>query len=124
VNDCVIDASALVLALAGKTDAAEALRERFPEMRRHAPHVIDAEVGNVLRRHEQAGRISVREADTALRAAGWLIDDRYPHAGMLARRAWSLRHNVSFTMRSTWPWRPTSTCPCSPRTCALASHRG
>jgi predicted nucleic acid-binding protein len=96
VNDCVIDASALVLALVGKTNAAEALREQLPEMRCHAPHLIDVEVGNVLRRHEQAGRISAREADTALRVAGFLIDDRYPHVGALARRAWSLRRNVSF----------------------------
>jgi predicted nucleic acid-binding protein len=96
LNDCVIDASALVLALVGKTNAAKALRERLPEVRRHAPHLIDAEVGNVLRRHEQAGRISAKEADTALRAAGFLIDDRYPHFGTLARRAWNLRHNFSF----------------------------
>lgn len=96
MSDYVIDASALVLALVGKTDAADALRARLPEMRRHAPHLIDAEVGNVLRRHEQAGHISTREADTALRVAGLLIDDRYPHVGALARRAWSLRHNFSF----------------------------
>ncbi|SON62373.1 Ribonuclease VapC9 [Mycobacterium simulans] len=96
MNDYVIDASALVLALIAKTDAADALRARLPEMRRHAPHLIDAEVGNVLRRHEQAGHISAREADTALRVAAPLIDDRYPHVGVLARCAWSLRHNLSF----------------------------
>lgn len=96
MNDYVIDASALVLALAGKTTDARTLRARLPDMRRHAPHLIDAEVGNVLRRHEQAGRISTREADTAVRVAGLLIDHRYPHVGVLARRAWTLRHNFSF----------------------------
>jgi len=50
----------------------------------------------VLRRHEQARLISTREADTALYVAGLLIDHRYPHVGALARRAWSLRHNLSF----------------------------
>ena len=59
-------------------------------------HLIDAEVGNVLRRHEQAGRISTTEADTAMRVAGLLIHHRYPHVGALARRAWSLRLNFSF----------------------------
>jgi predicted nucleic acid-binding protein len=96
MNDYVIDASALVLAVAGKTKVADTLRARLTDMRRHAPHLIDAEVGNVLRRHEQAGRISTAEADTGVRVAGLLIDHRYPHVGALARRAWSLRHNLSF----------------------------
>lgn len=96
MNDYVIDASALVLALSGKTAAAKTLRARLPGIRRHAPHLIDAEVGNVLRRHEQAALISRREAYTALRAARVLIDHRYPHAGPLAARAWQLRHNLTF----------------------------
>ncbi|ETW22290.1 type II toxin-antitoxin system VapC family toxin [Mycobacterium gastri] len=96
MNDYVIDASALVLALAGKTKAADRLRARLPGMRRHAPHLIDAEVGNVLRRHELAGLISTREAETAARVASLLIDDRYPHVGVLARRAWTLRHTMTF----------------------------
>lgn len=96
MTDYVIDASALVLALGGKSEAAEAIRARLPGMRRHAPHLIDAEVGNVLRRHEQAARLSSREAQTALRAAQALVDHRYPHAGALAERAWTLRHDLSF----------------------------
>jgi predicted nucleic acid-binding protein len=96
VNDCVIDASALVLAVAGKTTAADEFRARLPGVRRHAPHLIDAEVGNVLRRHEQAGLMSGREANTALGVAELLIDHRYPHAGPLAQQAWTLRHNLTF----------------------------
>jgi predicted nucleic acid-binding protein len=96
LNDYVIDASALVLALAGKTASARTLRGRLSDMRRHAPHLIDAEVGNVLRRQERAGRISTGEADTALRVAAALVHYRYPHTGPLARRAWNLRHNFSF----------------------------
>jgi predicted nucleic acid-binding protein len=96
VNDYVLDASALVMALNGKTEAADALRGRFPDMRRHAPHLIDAEVGNVLRRHERASIISSEEAHTALRAARVLIDHRYPHAGSLAELAWTWRAKLSF----------------------------
>ncbi len=96
MNDYVLDASALVLALNGKTAPAQALRARLPDMRRHAPHLIDAEVGNVLRRHEQAAIISAEEAHTALRAARTLIDHRYPHAGPLAQLAWTWRENLSF----------------------------
>jgi predicted nucleic acid-binding protein len=58
--------------------------------------MIDAEIGNVLRRLERAGRISAEEADTAVGVAGSLVDHRYPYAGPLARRAWNLRHNLNF----------------------------
>jgi predicted nucleic acid-binding protein len=95
-DDYVLDAPALVLALIGKTGAAEVVRQRLATMRRHAPHLIDAEVGNVLRRHEQGGRISTREARAALDATRVLIDHRYPHAGPLAELAWTWRAYVSF----------------------------
>lgn len=95
-DDYVLDASALVLALVGKTDAADALRQRLRTIRRHAPHLVDAEVGNVLRRHERSGRISAQEAETALGASRVLIEHRYPHAGPLAEFAWTWRANVSF----------------------------
>ncbi|HZD64839.1 MAG TPA: type II toxin-antitoxin system VapC family toxin [Acidimicrobiales bacterium] len=96
MSDRVLDASAVVLALAGKTPDAEALRARLPEMRRHAPHLIDAEVGNVLRRHEAAGRISPEEADAARGACQVIIEHRYPHTGPLSEAAWALRHQLSF----------------------------
>lgn len=95
-DDYVLDASALVLALIGKTDAADALRQQLQTVRRHAPHLIDAEVGNVLRRHERDGRISAQEASAALGASRALIEHRYPHAGPLAELAWTWRANVSF----------------------------
>lgn len=96
MSDCVLDASALVLALSGKTDAASALRARLVGVRSHAPHLIDAEVGNVLRRHERESRLSADEALLGLRAAGALVDHRYPHVGPLADLAWTWRHNLSF----------------------------
>lgn len=95
-DDYVLDASALVLALIGKSAASEALRGRLSTMRRHAPHLIDADVGNVLRRHERAERISAQEAATALGAGRVLIEHRYPHAGPLAELAWTWRANISF----------------------------
>jgi predicted nucleic acid-binding protein len=95
-DDYVLDASALVLALVGKTAAADSLRRRLPTMRRHAPHLIDAEVGNVLRRHEYSGRISDVEARTALTASRVLIEHRYPHLGPLADLAWTWRPDLSF----------------------------
>ncbi|MGH9128354.1 MAG: type II toxin-antitoxin system VapC family toxin [Acidimicrobiales bacterium] len=96
MSDCVLDASAMVLAVSGKTGAASALRTRLSGVRRHAPHLIDAEVGNVLRRHEQAARLSPDEALLALRAAHELVDHRHSHVGPLAEFAWRWRHNLSF----------------------------
>jgi predicted nucleic acid-binding protein len=96
MSDCVVDASALVLALGGKSAGAAAVRARLATGRRHAPHLIDAEVGNVLRRHERDGRLRAEEATQGLRAAAVLIDHRYPHAGPLGQLAWSFRHNLSF----------------------------
>lgn len=93
---CVLDASALALALIGKTDAADVLRHRLLTMRRHAPHLIDAEVGNVLRRHERRGQISAEEGRSALYAGRVLIEHRYPHAGPLAELAWTWRANINF----------------------------
>jgi predicted nucleic acid-binding protein len=46
----VVDASALVTALVGRSAGARALRRRLAAEVCHAPHLIDAEVGNVLRR--------------------------------------------------------------------------
>lgn len=95
-DDRVLDASALLLALIGRDEAAGALRARLPGMRLHAPHLIDAEVGNVLRRHERHGRISPLEAETALRMGQSLVGRRYPHTGILAELAWERRANVTF----------------------------
>ena len=95
-DDYVVDASAMVLALVGRTNAADALRERLPTMRLHAPHLIDAEVGNVLRRHELGGLISTEEATTALDAGHWLVEHRSPHTGALVALAWTRRDNLSF----------------------------
>jgi len=97
MNDVVIDASALVLVIGGHEAAADDLRERLPALRRHAPHLIDAEVVNVLRRHESAGLMSTAECVTGLAALPSLIDHRYPHtAGGLAETAWQLRDSLSF----------------------------
>ncbi len=96
MSDCVLDASAMVLAVSGKSDAASKLRTRMSGVRKHAPHLIDAEVGNVLRRHEREARLSRDESLLALRAARTLVDHRYAHVGPLTELAWTWRHSLSF----------------------------
>lgn len=96
MNDCVLDASAVVFALTGKAEDAVSLRARLKGQRLHGPHLIDAEVGNVLRRHEREARLSTEEALLALQAAWVFVDYRYPHTGPLSELAWTWRHNLSF----------------------------
>lgn len=96
MSEYVIDASALVLAVGSKDGTAADLRQRLVEARTHAPHLVDAEVGNVLRRHEMRGLLATGEALAALRAARAVIGTRYPHQGSLGEAAWGLRHDLSF----------------------------
>lgn len=92
----VLDASALATVLLGRSERAGALRERVKAEACHAPHLIDAEVGNVLRRHVLRNHLTASDAEALLVAGEALIDVRYEMTGLLARAAWRLRDNVSF----------------------------
>jgi predicted nucleic acid-binding protein len=58
----------------------------------HAPHLLDLEVTQVLRRLALQGLISAHRADDALRDLLDLRITRYPHQVLLPR-IWQLRHN-------------------------------
>lgn len=92
----VLDASGMVTALLGRSSEAAALRRRLAAEVCHAPHLIDAEVGNVLRRRVLRGEIAAADAEALLHAGGPLVDHRHQMTGALARAAWALRGNVSF----------------------------
>ena len=92
----MIDASALLQALIDKGGRGSELRGRLAVSECHAQHLTDAEIGNVLRRHERAGRLSASEASAALKLADALLAHRYPHRGGLAARAWELRDRLTF----------------------------
>ncbi len=96
MSEYVVDAAAAVSALGRKDAVGIAAHKRIAEATCHAPHLIDAEVGHVLRRGERAGQISEETARTALRALPEMIDYRYPHTGGLAQRAWDLRQTITF----------------------------
>ena len=60
----------------------------------HAPHLLDLELSQVLRRLVREGRLSADRAEAALRN---LMDSRlirYPHFHLLPR-IWELRHNLT-----------------------------
>lgn len=59
-----------------------------------APHLIDAEVGQALRRFALRGNISQRQAVEMLEVFGNLPIHRYSHRGLLAR-AFEFRSNAT-----------------------------
>jgi predicted nucleic acid-binding protein len=60
----------------------------------HAPHLLDLEVAQVLRRVVREGTISVQRADQALQDLLKLRVTRYPHFVFLLQ-IWRLRDNLS-----------------------------
>lgn len=88
----VVDASVLSEALVGAKDATGRLRTSVL----HAPHLVDIEVGTVIRRRLLREEIDQETADGAIGDLGELEITRFPHVDFLGR-AWELRHNVSFS---------------------------
>ena len=59
-----------------------------------APHLLDLEVAQVLRRFVAGGELSEKRAGEALEDWSMLRIIRYPHEAFL-RRVWQLRHNLT-----------------------------
>lgn len=92
----VIDASAVAMALLSRSQEATSLRRLLVTGICHAPHLIDAEAGNVLRRRVLRGELAAKDAEALLCTIESLIDHRHQMTGALAAAAWALRHNVTF----------------------------
>ncbi|WP_431957205.1 type II toxin-antitoxin system VapC family toxin [Nocardia lijiangensis] len=95
-DEYVVDASAAAEALLRKDAVGQVVTHRIASAVCHAPHLIDAEVGSVLRRHEQKGLISETSALTSLRLLKSMVNERYAHHGWMTVDAWALRHTVTF----------------------------
>lgn len=94
----VIDASVVVSVLADAEHApwAEAqLQTRGADHSLWVPHLIDAEVGQALRREVASGRLGEGRAEAALVDLMRMPLRRIDHVGLI-HRAWELRHNFSF----------------------------
>lgn len=92
----VVDASALVYALTETGPAALDVRQLFGRETCHSPHLIDAEVGQALRRMAMRGVVLDKVAEVTLTNAAQVIDERHEVHGQLSSIAWTLRHRVSF----------------------------
>lgn len=92
----VVDASVIVDYLAGG-EHAEHSRSRLlaGDEGLWAPHLVDAEVGHVLRRAVLKGELRPGVGGAALEDLADLPVQRAGHRGLLGR-AWSLRSNVGF----------------------------
>jgi predicted nucleic acid-binding protein len=91
----VVDASAVLEVLLRTRDAERvAARLLGGGDTLHAPHLLDLEVAQVLRRYVLAGELSAVRGQEALDDLGDLPLTRYPHSPLLPR-VWELRHNLT-----------------------------
>ena len=91
----VVDASALIEVLL-RTRSAPAVEQRLfvPDLTLHAPHLIDIETAQVLRRYALGGEIDDARGRAALEDLADFPIRRYPHDFLLPR-VWELRHNLT-----------------------------
>jgi predicted nucleic acid-binding protein len=91
----VLDASVVVeLLLATARGAVVRARIAGPEESLHAPHLLDVEVAQVLRRYHLAGDLGAERAREAFTDLVDLPVIRYPHDVLLSR-VWELRRSVT-----------------------------
>ena len=91
----VVDASAMIEVLL-RAPAAAAIDARLfePGETMHAPHLLDVEVAQVVRRYVANGEIDADRGRDALDDLADLRLRRYPH-DLLLPRIWELRHNLT-----------------------------
>jgi predicted nucleic acid-binding protein len=91
----VLDASA-IFELVTRTARGSVVARRIadPEVALHAPHLVDLEVVQTLRRYERSAELDEGQAAEALRAFMDLDLERHEHAPLLAR-VWHLRENLT-----------------------------
>jgi predicted nucleic acid-binding protein len=91
----VLDASAVLeLLLATTAGRRIARRIRSPRLSLHAPHVIDLEVAQVLRRYVARRVLEEARARLALELLAQLDLVRYPH-DLFLPRIWALREDLT-----------------------------
>jgi predicted nucleic acid-binding protein len=91
----VVDASAMLEALLQRPAAAAVEDHLFQEgLPVHAPHLIDLEATQVLRRYAATGQIAAARCRKALDVLRDFPLRRYSH-DVLLPRIWELRHNLT-----------------------------
>ncbi len=88
----VVDASVLIDVFIGQAVAAK----RLATTELCAPHLVDSEVGAVLRRHTLGGQTDPDLVAVAFDDYLSIEITRHPHLPLMSR-AWELRDTISFT---------------------------
>lgn len=91
----VVDAS-VILDLLLRTSTADAIEKQIliPGESLHAPHLVDLEVAQVLRRYLRSGQITAQRGREATADLLDLPIRRYPH-DLFLERIWELRNNMT-----------------------------
>ena len=90
----VVDTSAIMAALVGRPRIPTLAEALASDRDLHAPHLIDVELINALRRLVMKGDLSEARAQDCRTDFADLAITRYPHQP-LADRMWELRHNLT-----------------------------
>jgi predicted nucleic acid-binding protein len=91
----VVDASAILEVLLRTPDAHAVEKRLFdPDETLHAPHLLDVEVAQVVRRYAANGEIDGQRGSALLDDLAVIPVHRYPH-DVLLPRVWELRNNLT-----------------------------
>ena len=115
----VVDASVVVSALLNDGGA----RQMLGENRLVAPHLVDAEVIQTLRKLLIRGSITTEDAELAIQSWTRLGVERFPLPGLMVR-IWALRDNVSAYDASYVALAETLDCPLLTTDARLAAAPG
>lgn len=120
----VVGASA-VLEVLLNTSAAPRVGERLFAAGEtlHAPHLLDLEVAQVLRRYSASGDLDPERGLQALEDLADLPLSRYPH-DLFLPRIWELRHNVTAYDAAYLALAEALAAPIVTRDASLASAAG
>jgi predicted nucleic acid-binding protein len=119
----VVDASAILEVLLGTPAGLRVMERLFaPAETLHAPHLLDLEVVQVLRRYTFAGELSSTRGLEALEDLAELPITRYPH-DLLLPRIWELRRNLTAYDAAYVALAEALAAPLVTRDAALASPR-
>ena len=120
----VVDASALLEVLLNTPAAARVADRLFgSDETLHAPHLIDLEVAQVLRRYAARGALTADRGAQALQDLTDFPLVRYPH-DLLLSRIWALRHNLTAYDAAYLALAEALEAPLVTRDAALAAAQG